>query len=238
MIRAILFDMGGTLDGAGVHWLDRFAALYRTAGADLQREQLRSAFDDAERRAAVDEEIGTAHLEPMLDRHVSWQLAHLETEYGAQLAPFVRQQVVEGFVRAVRTAAAESVRTLAALADRGMKLGVVSNGCGNVDVLCVDLGYAPYLSAIVDSRRVGLYKPNPAIFIHAAAKLGVAPGDAMMVGDSLDRDITPAKTIGMTTAWIEGDAPRLCPDPSIVDVRLRRLSELTAVIDRAQVCAG
>ena len=32
MIRAILFDMGGTLDGDGVHWLDRFEILYARAG--------------------------------------------------------------------------------------------------------------------------------------------------------------------------------------------------------------
>jgi hypothetical protein len=53
MIRAILFDMGGTLDGDGLHWLDRFAALCGR-GVALPRETLRAAFDEAERRAAVD----------------------------------------------------------------------------------------------------------------------------------------------------------------------------------------
>ena len=40
MIRAVLFDMGGTLDGDGVHWLDRFARLYAEAGVTLPRERL------------------------------------------------------------------------------------------------------------------------------------------------------------------------------------------------------
>ena len=47
----------------------------------------------------------------------------------------------------------------------------MSNGCGNVEKLCADFGYTPFLSVIVDSRRVGLFKPDPAIFLHAAENL-------------------------------------------------------------------
>src|SRR5438046_443435 len=77
MLRAVLFDMGGTLDGDAGHWLDRFAALYADVGLSLPRERVRSAFDDAERRAAVDDVIATANLNVMVDRHVAWQLAYL-----------------------------------------------------------------------------------------------------------------------------------------------------------------
>src|SRR4051812_40820094 len=52
-LRAILFDMGGTLDGDGLHWLDRFAAAYAAAGMTLPFETLRAAFDSAEQRAAA-----------------------------------------------------------------------------------------------------------------------------------------------------------------------------------------
>ena len=80
MIRAVLFDMGGTLDGDAGHWLDRFAALYADVGLSLPRERVRSAFDDAERRAAVDDVIATANLNVMVDRHVGWQLAYLAAD--------------------------------------------------------------------------------------------------------------------------------------------------------------
>ena len=33
MTRTILFDMGGTLDGDGLHWLERFLLLYRDHGS-------------------------------------------------------------------------------------------------------------------------------------------------------------------------------------------------------------
>jgi len=118
------------------------------------------------------------------------------------------------------------VELLAELAERGFTLGVVSNGCGNVDKLCDDFGYTPFLSVIVDSRRVGLFKPDPAIFSYAAEKLGHNPGEILMVGDSFDRDIRPAKEIGMKTAWLEGVEPRDCSDPSLIDLRLRALADL------------
>jgi len=232
MIRAILFDMGGTLDGDGLHWLDRFVALYGDAGARLPREVLRGAFDHAESLAATDDVIATASLEQMIDRHVGWQLAHLNAS-GADLpaGAGLHRRLVDAFVAPVRAAAAENVRLLADLVSRGLRLGVVSNGCGNVDVLCADLGYAPFLSVIVDSRRAGLYKPDPAIFIYAAAKMELRPSSVMMVGDSFDRDVRPAKSIGMMTAWLEGPSPRPCPDPSLADARLRHLAELPSMLE-------
>ena len=77
-----------------------------------------------------------------------------------------------------------------------------------------------------------LRKPDPAIFVYAAAALGVRPSDAMMVGDSVDRDMRPAKSLGMTTAWLEGPVARTCADPGLIDVRLRSIAELPAALQR------
>jgi putative hydrolase of the HAD superfamily len=231
MIRAILFDMGGTLDGDGVHWLDRFVELYGEAGVRLPRETLRAAFDHAEARSATDEAMATASLEAMVERHVGWQVEHLSLNARFDPPEGLRQRLVDGFIAPVRAAAADNVRLLADLSSRGLRLGVVSNGCGNVDVLCAELGYSPFLSVVVDSRRAGLYKPDPAIFIYAAAKMELRASSVLMVGDSFDRDVRPAKSIGMMTAWLEGPTPRVCPDPSLADVRLRRLAELPAMLE-------
>jgi putative hydrolase of the HAD superfamily len=225
MIRAILFDMGGTLDGDGLHWQDRFLSLYKTFGVELPRETIRGAFDAAERRSALDETIASSNFAPMIELYVKWQLEYLGLTDGD-----LAQNLAAGFIAPVRKVAAENTQLLASLAERGFELGVVSNGCGNVDKLCEDFGYAPFLSLIVDSRRVGLFKPDPAIFRHAAEKLGGDPGTILMVGDSFERDVRPANQIGMKTAWLEGVAPRECPDPSLVDLHLRRLADLPAAL--------
>ena len=225
MVRAILFDMGGTLDGDGQHWLERFLVLYRDFGIDLPREKIRRAFDEAERRATTDEAMASADLGGMVQLHVKWQLADLRLP-----DPALEEHLVSGFLGPVRRAVSDNVRLLAELRTRDFILGVVSNGCGNVERLCADFGYTPYLSIIVDSRCVGVSKPDPAIFVYAAEKLRLDPGEIMMVGDSFERDVRPAKKIGMKTAWLEGPEPRDCPDPSLVDLRLRRLAELPGLL--------
>ena len=221
MVRAILFDMGGTLDSDGQHWLDRFVALYRSFGVTLPRETLRGAFDEAERQANLDDSIASANFDQMIELYVTWQLAHLGLT-NARL----KQDLISGFSKPVRKAAESNVPLLSELVVRGFELGVVSNGCGNVEQLCGDFGYTPFLSVIVDSGRVGIFKPDPAIFAHAVEKLGREPSEILMVGDSFDRDVRPAKQIGMKTAWLEGIEPRDCPEPALIDLRLRTLAEL------------
>ena len=230
MIRVILFDMGGTLDGDGLHWRERFLALYKTFGVQLPRESIREAFDEAERKSGFDEAIASSDFAQMIELHVQWQLAHLGLN-----DPRLERHLVEGFIAPVRMAVGENARLLATLRERAFELGVVSNGCGNVEKLCVDFGYAPFLSVVVDSRRVGLFKPDPAIFLHAAEKLGGDPGTIIMVGDSFERDVLPARKAGMKTAWLEGAAPRPCPDPSQVDIHLRRLADLPAALSAASL---
>ena len=230
MIRAILFDMGGTLDGEGGHWLERFLALYKSFGVQLSRDAIRDAFDEAERQSATDKNISSANFAEMISLHVQWQLAHLDLKN-----PRLEKYLVEGFIGPAREATIANAQLLANLTENGFKLGVVSNGCGNVARLCADFGYARFLSLIVDSWHAGISKPDPAIFLYAAEKLGDAPSNMMMVGDSFERDVRPAKIAGMKTAWLEGAAPRDCPDPSIIDIRLQQLADLPMALSAASL---
>src|SRR5262245_21576452 len=43
-IKTLLFDFGGTLDADGVAWKERFHALYRAEGLDLDGEAFAPAF--------------------------------------------------------------------------------------------------------------------------------------------------------------------------------------------------
>ena len=60
-------------------------------------------------------------------------------------------------------------------------------------------------------------------------RLGLADASqAAFVGDSYDRDVVPAKAIGMTTAWLIGDAVKAPPDPAQVDFTEARQVRTTA----------
>jgi putative hydrolase of the HAD superfamily len=215
--------LGGTLDGDGVHWLERFADAYAAAGSPIQFQTLRAAFDVAEQRSSQDEVIASAGLTAMVARHLSWQLEHLGIDDDQ-----LRGRIATRFEEQMRATAQRHVPLLATLGGRGLKLGVVSNGCGNVRALCEDFGYAPFLAAVVDSRRAGVAKPDPRIYAIAADALGLPPQTVMMVGDSFDRDIVPARAAGMHTAWLHRGRP--CPDATAVDLMLASLRDLSGAL--------
>jgi putative hydrolase of the HAD superfamily len=220
MLRAILFDMGGTLDGDGQHWLDRFVRLYASHGLDLPREAIRKGFDAAERRSWTDEAIRRANVDRLVRSHLAWQF---ET-HGLRHAGLLDRMATD-FARPIHAAGGRNVALLTELRDRGYTLGVVSNACGNARALCDDLGYGPLLSFVVDSRVVGIAKPDPAIYRLALDRLRLPAGAVLMVGDSYERDIVPAHSLGMRTAWLVPDNEG---DRGVADVRLTHLADLLA----------
>jgi putative hydrolase of the HAD superfamily len=110
-----------------------------------------------------------------------------------------------------RRLAANTHPLLEALRERGFGLGLVSNAFDPGWLLHRDLehmGLADRLDFSVFSSEVGLRKPHPAIFERALDALGVAPENALFVGDRLFEDIRGAAELGMTTVqalWYRAD---------------------------------
>lgn len=52
------------------------------------------------------------------------------------------------------------------------------------------------------SCREGLAKPDPDLFAEVLRRAGAHASDAVMVGDSYDKDIAPAAAAGMRTVWV------------------------------------
>jgi putative hydrolase of the HAD superfamily len=195
-LRAILFDYGGTLDGPASHWLDRFAGLYRQAGRAVAFDRLKDAFYRADDVAYADPRVAGMSLRELMELHVGVQLDAL----GASDAQLHRH-LVDAFVADSETALSESRRVLERLAER-YRLGVVSNFYGNVERILADAGFAPLLTVVADSNRVGAMKPDRRIFAHALAGLGTVPAETLHVGDSHERDVRAANALGMRTAWL------------------------------------
>jgi FMN phosphatase YigB (HAD superfamily) len=224
-LRAVCFDYGGTLDDAeGVHWLPRFAALYQQAGLHLPFERVRDAFDHATHCAYTEPGVSELGLQPLIEFHVARQMAQLGVRDAA-----VATSVIDGFVRGSRAGLAASRVVLDCLRDR-VSLGVISNFYGNVERILGEAGIVPLLAAIVDSTRVGVRKPDARIFALALQRLGCEPSEVLYVGDSFEKDVVGARQAGLRTAWLVGSSERPCAAPEMVDVRLRSLADLDAVI--------
>jgi FMN phosphatase YigB (HAD superfamily) len=225
LLRALLFDYGGTLDGAGSHWLDRFLQLYREAGLPLPFDRFRDAFDHATRRAYTDHRVADLALRPLIEFHVAQQMERLGV-HDAGLA----EHVITAFTASCRARLAESRSVLERLRPR-VVLGVISNFYGNLARLLDEAGIAPLLTTILDSSRVGLHKPDPRIFALGVRQIGCAAAEVLYVGDSFEKDIVGARAAGLRTAWLVGTAERPCPAPELVDVRLRCLADLERLVE-------
>lgn len=106
-------------------------------------------------------------------------------------------------------------------------LGIVSNICARPGPWFDFLRMADLLSlfrTIVFSSEGRTIKPSPTLFRRALADLP-AGATVLFVGDSLDRDIIPAKALGMGTAWI---APPGSAHPA-ADIVIESLPDLAFV---------
>ena len=95
---------------------------------------------------------------------------------------------------------------LAALAERGVPIGIVSNAGGQVEgdlaslgICGVDTPGATRVVCVVDSYVVGVSKPDPAIFRTALDALGLPASPRIgYVGDTVFYDVRAAAAAGLT----------------------------------------
>lgn len=204
-LRAVLFDLGGTLEDV---YYDDQLRLHATQGF---RNLL--AQHDVDPGLAVPELY--AVIKAGMAKYQAWRL---ETEQ--ELAPerlwsefvFVSQNLPQGklasigeelafywdkhFVR--RSLRPETPVTLEALRRRRLRLGVISNITSRrfVPYSLAKYGIASYFDAVVNSAEFGWRKPNPCIFLEAARLVGEPPHACAYVGDTISRDVIGARRAG------------------------------------------
>ncbi|MFR9731089.1 HAD family hydrolase [Saccharopolyspora sp. MS10] len=98
-------------------------------------------------------------------------------------------------------------------------------------------GVAPFIDHWAISEVVGAAKPDPAIFRHALESAGVAPRNAVHVGNRLDSDVRGAQGLGLRTIWVvRGEAP---PEPTPEqlgepDIAVFSMADVPAAVERLQ----
>lgn len=116
----------------------------------------------------------------------------------------------------------------------GYKLGCVTNKAAQfTEPLLRDLGVAGDFSIIVSGDTLPLKKPDPAPLLHAAKCLGVAPEQALMVGDSVS-DVTAARAAGfqivcMSYGYNHGVDIRASSPDAVIDT----LTEIKPLLEAA-----
>lgn len=214
MIKAVMFDLDGTL-------LDREESVRRFIHDQYAR--LKERLTGIEERDYV-----TRFIE--LDNHgYRWKDAvydQLIQEF--EISGITRRELLDDYVNEFQhfcVAFANLDPMLNALKTRGLRLGIITNGFGEFQMISIrGLGIRDYFDCILISEWEGMKKPNPELFHRALEALGVTPDTAMFVGDHALHDIQAAKRVGMRTVWKRND--RWAESEAGADESIDDLSEL------------
>ena len=89
-----------------------------------------------------------------------------------------------------------------------VKLAVISNTRSHhlIDGIVTKLGIREHFDPFVTSADFGFRKPSPKLFEAVLEAWQLPAEKVVMVGDSLRKDIAPAKKFGMRTIWQKVDA--------------------------------
>jgi FMN hydrolase / 5-amino-6-(5-phospho-D-ribitylamino)uracil phosphatase len=104
-------------------------------------------------------------------------------------------------------------------------LASLTNGNADLQRIGIHAHFAHHVCA----RDSGVAKPDPRIFLAAAERLGVAPGQILHVGDDPAMDMAGARDAGLRTAWINRAGlpwPAELGQPPELDLR-----DMTALAD-------
>jgi putative hydrolase of the HAD superfamily len=124
----------------------------------------------------------------------------------------------------------EPVLTL--LAERGLRLGLISNTHRCLTSFQSHFELERLISAAISSSEHGFMKPHPSIFEAGLKLLDVVPHEAMMVGDSLKHDIEGARRVGMHAVLVNRSS-ELTPRDYVDGVPvIQTLAELPDLVGR------
>jgi len=239
-IRAVLFDLGHTL--WDVRYNDALAPpIYKRVRRRLART-VPGPIPSAERiREAITKHWAEEEIDVLRNKRLDQRpAADIIAEGPASLCIEPPDHVLDLITDEVlspdvwgRYLEVDTLDTLRALREQGLKLGVVSNTYQRGPVLLAQLaqsGALPYIDVTVFSSEEGLRKPHPSLFQKPLAELGVVPEEAVFVGDSPEADVRGAQAVGMravlTRQYRQESVEGVTPDRIIW-----RLPELIEYID-------
>ena len=233
--RAVFFDFGGTLFSYAQmrpHFDRMLEELARRHSVTAPMEEIRRTY-----RSAVVKKMAEFLPRPFYLHRDLFGAVHVDllTALGADPSESSGPGLYEGQSQVGLAAMQprEGAReTLAALRQRGLHLGIVSNiDDDQFQPLWERIGLGPCFDAVTISEEARSCKPHPGIYRHALGKAGdLAPELVVFVGDSRHYDVAGAKALGMTTVLITdpGDPVEDGEDPDHVIETMPQLLEIVA----------
>jgi len=235
-IRAVLFDMGGTLE-----------ELYSD---EAIRQEATRGLRGLLRERAIDPGLSLPDLQSTvssgLEAYQSWRKgSEIELPAARVWSEFILAK--HGLSKERVAAAAEDLSffydthyhlrslrpeapaVLESLKQQGFRLAIVSNVVSRrlVPLMLTKYGIVHYFDSVVTSASLGWRKPNERIFGEALRLMGVPAAACAYVGDTISRDVIGARRAGFAlaiqiksflTARSDRETGHVAPDAVIRDL--------------------
>ena len=204
-IRAVVFDLGGTLvdfppfpELIPAGFQHAYAQVASTPALDgIKRREFVSVLIEEEARAW--KRLGRSPSNDRLSAVIARALDNLRVSPREDLIAAIEDAFYE-YVWSAPTPDADARSTLRSLQDAGMRLALISNtlwqGRQHTRQLQRD-GLLHYFEHCAFSSSKAWAKPHPSIFLETLGLLGVGPAQAVFVGDQPPDDIKGALDAGM-----------------------------------------
>ncbi|HAZ11485.1 MAG: hypothetical protein A2X86_10905 [Bdellovibrionales bacterium GWA2_49_15] len=217
-VKWILFDFGGCLDSDGMHSRTLFFNEFEKAGL-LSFKTPMQPFQDAYSygdQTIITESLavnaGLLEMNVLLCNLIAQRLKISERFVVVKTAQAITE-IQAGYLRRNQKVIKELRRRY--------ELGIISNFSGNLAKILNDFSLFSFFAFVLDSYHVGLCKPGPEIFKRALERCDVPAEQTCFVGDNIERDIIPAKRLGMRTVLINP-----CLQKTEADYTLASVEEL------------
>ena len=227
MTQGLIFDYGGTLDTGGCHWGKVLWHAYQRHQVPVGELRFRQAYVHGERTLGARPVIRPDFtFRQTLQAKLALQMDFLGLDgYVPSLLDDLYEQT--------KDCVGHSRGVLQQLGQRGLPLVLVSNFYGNMRTVLREFGLDGLFQAVVESAVVGIRKPDPRIFLLGVEALGLSPSVVTVVGDSMAKDIVPARRAGCSTVWLKGEQWDDAPvDEAAADCVVTDLNELLEIIDK------
>jgi len=223
-IRAILFDLDGTLRHSRPSYNQALFNLATEMGVPFSEERRRQALRWAHYYFAESPELANDNetLRHDQDLFLTNYIRRLLMIYGctperaAEMAPEIYRQLKAG-LQPEDWIEPAAPATLEKLWVAGYKMGVVSNRSQAFHGLLEELGLQPYFDFALAAGEVNSWKPDTAIFQHAIRRAGTCPACTMYVGDNYYADVVGALRAGLQPVLFDPEG--LFPDPGCPVIR-------------------
>jgi putative hydrolase of the HAD superfamily len=194
-LAAVVFDIGGVIQDSPLHAIARYERDHGLPVNAINRAVVGSGERGAWSRLERGELTLAAWCEPFE--------ADCRAHGVAVSAPRLMQYIAEA-----GRARPEMLRAVARLRAHGLRVGALTNNWKTDEPASGPPPLARHFDAFVESRAVGMRKPDPRIYELICRELGVTPNQTAFL-DDIGSNLKAAKALGMHTIKVNDPAQAL-----------------------------